>query len=60
LPATYSEPDELFVGLESFFVESDDPEEESESDFDDELSDEEPSDDEPSDDAPAAPDFFLP
>ena len=45
--------------LESFFFESDDPEDESEdepeSDFEDELSD-----DEPSDAAPAAPDFFLP
>jgi hypothetical protein len=50
-----SELDELFVELESFFVESDEPEEESESDFDDELSEEEPSDE-----APAAPDFFLP
>jgi hypothetical protein len=55
-----SEPDELFVELESFFFESDEPEEESESDFDDELSEEEPSEEEPSDEAPAAPDFFLP
>jgi hypothetical protein len=51
-----SEPDELFVELESFFFESD----ELESDFDDELSEEEPSEEEPSDEAPAAPDFFLP
>ncbi len=54
--------DELLVELESFFFESDDPDEESESDFDEELSDEELSDEEPpSDEAPAAPDFlFLP
>jgi hypothetical protein len=45
------------VELESFLVfESEDPEEEeSESDFDEELSEEEPSDE-----AGAAPDFFLP
>jgi hypothetical protein len=44
------------VELESvFFFESDEPEEEFVSEFDDELSEEEPSDA-----APAAPDFFLP
>jgi hypothetical protein len=61
--ADYSEPDELFVELESFELDPEEPDPEDpdpeesdfdESDFDDELSED------PSDDEPAAPDFFLP